>query len=88
MATGVASGLSAIVIFTIYLINEQYPKQVYHAPQTLWGMMPILLIWTLCMWHVTVHGRMNEDPVMFALKDRLSLVLGALSILVVIVAWI
>jgi 4-hydroxybenzoate polyprenyltransferase len=88
LATGVSSGISAVVIFTIYLINEQYPKHIYAIPGALWGIMPILLIWTLRAWHLSVHGRMNEDPVAFALRDRVSLTLGALVLLLLFVAWI
>jgi 4-hydroxybenzoate polyprenyltransferase len=87
LATGVGSGLGAIIIFTIYLINEQYPREVYGYPQVLWAMMPILLLWTLRVWHLAVHGRMNEDPVVFALKDRVSLGLAALVAFVLIGAW-
>lgn len=88
LTTGLASGLSAIVIFTIYLIDEQYPRHVYGQPQALWGIMPILLVWTLRLWHLSVHGQMNEDPVLFALKDRFSLALGGLVALVLLVAWL
>jgi 4-hydroxybenzoate polyprenyltransferase len=88
LATGVASGISAVVIFTIYLINEQYPQQFYHHPGALWCIMPILLIWTLRVWHLSVHGQMNEDPVVFALKDRFSLALGLVVLLILLVAWI
>jgi 4-hydroxybenzoate polyprenyltransferase len=88
LTTGIASGISAIVIFTIYLINEQYPRHIYANPDVLWGMVPVLLIWTLRVWHLSVHGQMNEDPVVFALKDRFSLVLGCVVALILAVAWI
>ena len=45
---------------------------VYANPGLLWGIMPVLLIWTLRMWHLCVHGRLREDPVVFAIKDRVS----------------
>lgn len=80
LAAGIASSFSAIVIFMIYLINEQYPNGLYARPALLWAMMPIILIWVLRVWHLTVHGRMNEDPVIFALKDRFSLVLGIIAV--------
>lgn len=76
MTSGLASGFSAIVIAMIYLITEQYPRAVYGQPGALWGAMPILLVWTLRLWHLAIHGRMNEDPVIFAIKDRLSLALS------------
>ena len=50
-------------------------------------MMPVILIWTLRMWHLTVHGAMDEDPVVFALRDRVSQVLGVLAGLILLAAW-
>jgi 4-hydroxybenzoate polyprenyltransferase len=84
LATGVSTGVSSIVIFMIYLINEQYPRAVYRYPDALWGIMPVLLVWILRLWHLSVHGRMSEDPVIFALKDRFSLALGAVVILIML----
>jgi 4-hydroxybenzoate polyprenyltransferase len=86
LATGVSTGVSSIVIFMIYLINEQYPQAVYRYPAVLWGIMPVLLVWILRLWHLSVHGRMSEDPVLFALHDRFSLVLGVVIVLVMLVA--
>jgi 4-hydroxybenzoate polyprenyltransferase len=87
LTVGVASGVSAVVIFTIYLINEQYPRHLYKHPDILWCIMPVLLLWTLMLWHLSVHGRMNEDPVVFALKDPLSLILGAVIAAILVMAW-
>ena len=86
LATGVSTGVSSIVIFMIYLINEQYPQAVYHYPAVLWGIMPVLLLWILRLWHLSVHGRMSEDPVLFALHDRFSLVLAGVIVLIMLVA--
>jgi 4-hydroxybenzoate polyprenyltransferase len=86
LATGVSTGVSSIVIFMIYLINEQYPRAIYKDPDALWGVMPVLLVWILRLWHLSVHGRMSEDPVLFALKDRFSLVLGAVIVAIMLVA--
>lgn len=86
MASGIASGFSAIIIVMIYLISDQYPRSIYAQPGALWGVMPILLLWTLWIWHLAVHGRMSEDPVTFAVRDRLSLVLAGLCALIYLVA--
>ena len=87
LAAGLASGFGAIIMFTIYLINEQYPRAAYQHPGFLWVMMPVLLIWLLRVWHLTLHGRMNEDPVVFALKDRFSYGLGLIVAIVLLRAW-
>ncbi len=86
LASGVAAGFSAVVIFMIYLIDDQYPRTIYSNPAALWGIMPVILIWTLRLWHLAVHGRMSEDPVIFALKDRTSLALGAFIAVILVAA--
>jgi 4-hydroxybenzoate polyprenyltransferase len=87
LATGVASSFGAIIIFMIYLITDQYPRQIYKHPSVLWAMLPLFLVWVLRVWHLAVRGRMHEDPVVFALKDAFSLVVGAILVGVLLVAW-
>ena len=86
LATGVASSVAATVIFLIYLIDERFPSGLYTHPNWLWLIFPLLLIWTMRVWRLTVLGRMNEDPVLFAIKDRFSLVLGVLVLLLIVLA--
>ena len=76
LAAGIGSAMSALVICMIYLISDQYARAVYTHPQMVWGIMPLLLVWLLRIWHLTVHGRLSEDPVMFAVTDRTSQMLG------------
>ena len=86
LATGVASGIAAIAVFMVYLVSDQYPRDVYADPGMLWGIMPVLLMWTLRMWHLCVHGRLREDPVVFATTDRVSWVLGGAALGVLVLA--
>ena len=88
LATGVGSAFASTVIFAIYLIQEQYPRQIYHNPYWLWAMMPILLGWLLRVWRRAVHGQMNEDPVLFALHDSVSLGMAGAVGLILVIAWL
>lgn len=88
LTAGVGSTFAATVIFAVYLIQEEYPRHIYHHPQWLWAMMPILLGWLLRVWRRAVHGRMNEDPVLFALHDRVSLALAGAVGLILVAAWL
>jgi len=45
-----------------------------------------MLLWITRIWLLTHRGRMNEDPVVFALRDRLSLVMGTAFCLIFWVA--
>lgn len=88
LAAGVSSGFGAIAILMMYLMAEQYPSGQYARPGLLWGLIPVILIWTLRVWHRAVHGRMNEDPLMFAMHDRFSINLAVLSVLIMFFAWL
>jgi hypothetical protein len=84
---GLSSALAAAMIFVIYLVDERFPAAIYSHPQWLWLVFPILLFWLMRVWRLAVHGRMNDDPVLFALRDRLSLALGAVVGLLLVLAW-
>ena len=88
VSAGIASGFAAIGVMMIYLMAEQYPSGVYTRPALLWGFIPIILLWILRLWHLTVHGRMSEDPVVFALRDRFSLALGLAAVAIFAFAWL
>jgi hypothetical protein len=46
----------------------------------------LLLLWITRIWLLTHRGRMNDDPVVFAMRDRPSLAMGAVFCLVFWVA--
>ena len=87
LAAGLAAGFAAIVILMLYLIIDQAPRGIYGHPGALWAILPLVLLWKLRVWHLTVHGRMNEDPVLFALKDRTSLFYAGSVAVVLMLAW-
>ncbi len=84
---GVAAGVAATLIFVVYLVTEHFPKAIYSRPGWLWLAFPILLYWIARAWRLTLHGRMNEDPVLFALRDRASLVMVAMVLGLLVLAW-
>jgi len=84
---GAGSALAAGMIFVVYLVEERFPSNIYSNPGWLWFIFPVLMFWLLRMWRLAVHGRMDDDPVLFALKDRVSLGLGAAVLGLVLLAW-
>jgi 4-hydroxybenzoate polyprenyltransferase len=75
---GLAAMLGAILIMTIYLIEDAVPSDHYAAPEFLWAMPLILFLFLGRVWLLSQRGEMYDDPVAFALKDRISLLLGSL----------
>ncbi len=86
-SSGAACSLSSLLIFVIYLVNEKFPQDVYKDPIWLWCITPILLTWTLRVWFKTIRGEMHDDPIVFALKDRPSWILGLVSLCFIVMAW-
>lgn len=73
LAMGVASMVATVLIMVIYLIEDAFPKGIYHHPFFLWGFAPILFLWLSRIWLKCHRGELNDDPVAYALKDKASL---------------
>ena len=72
---GIASGYAAVIVFALYLNSDAVIK-LYPTPEFVWGEVPILLFWISWVWIKTHRGDMHEDPLIFAIKDRVSQVTG------------
>ncbi|MEZ7813903.1 MAG: 4-hydroxybenzoate polyprenyltransferase/phosphoserine phosphatase [Paracoccaceae bacterium] len=77
MILGIASGYAAAVIMGLY-INSAVVRQMYNSPEIIALTIPVLCFWNSWIWLKASRGEMHEDPVMFAIKDRLSLFCGAI----------
>ncbi|MBB4862982.1 4-hydroxybenzoate polyprenyltransferase [Pseudomonas nitritireducens] len=74
---GASSGYLSVMVLALY-IQDGSTASMYHYPQIIWLACPLLLYWITRMWMLTHRGLMHDDPVVFAIKDRTSLVVGAL----------
>jgi 4-hydroxybenzoate polyprenyltransferase len=74
---GAASGYLAVMVLALY-IQDQSTLALYRHPQVIWLACPLLLYWVTRTWMIAHRGWMNDDPVVFAMKDRNSLILGVL----------
>ncbi|MFD2111794.1 UbiA family prenyltransferase [Thiorhodococcus fuscus] len=74
---GGSSGYVAVMVLALY-INDLSATALYHHPEVIWLACPLLLLWITRVWMLTHRGQMHDDPVVFAIRDRTSLVIGAL----------
>jgi 4-hydroxybenzoate polyprenyltransferase/phosphoserine phosphatase len=72
---GTSSAYASIVIFALY-INGHDVAALYHHPYRMWLVTPLLILWLSRVWLLASRGLLDEDPVVFALTDRMSLLLG------------
>ncbi len=84
-AFGTGSAFASIVVFTLYINNPEV-RQLYHHPQRLWLLTPLLIWWMSRVWLRASRGQMHEDPVIFALTDRASLLAGVAIFLIALSA--
>jgi 4-hydroxybenzoate polyprenyltransferase len=83
---GISSGYVSVLVIALY-INSNEVMLHYSKPKFLWLLCPIILYWISRVWVVSGRGEMNEDPLVFAIRDRVSwfvCVLCALSIILAI----
>ncbi|MFM6928164.1 MAG: UbiA family prenyltransferase [Bdellovibrio sp.] len=68
---GVGSGLISILIILLYLQSKEI-RALYQHPQNLWFATPVLLFWISRIWVLTNRDEIHDDPVVFAVKDKVS----------------
>ena len=84
-SVGPACGLIAVLVFALYVTGPGV-RELYARPALLWLAAPPLLYWTMRMWLVAHRGRMNDDPVLFAVTDPPSYAVAVLVAAVLAVA--
>lgn len=68
---GVASSFASVLVLSLY-VDTTLAEELYAAPAVLWLIVPLLLFWQCRLWLSAGRGRMHDDPLVFALKDRVS----------------
>jgi 4-hydroxybenzoate polyprenyltransferase len=86
-AVGPASGYLSVLVFCNYL-DSQLVRTLYARPNVLWLVAPLLLYWITRIWFVARRRLLHDDPIIYAISDRVSLMTGALVTVVVLAAWL
>ncbi len=87
LCCGLSSGIASVVIFSLFITATIERTQLnYRSPELLWGVMGLLGYWILRMWMLTTRGLMNDDPILFAARDRTSILLGGVCAILAIAA--
>jgi 4-hydroxybenzoate polyprenyltransferase len=73
---GIVAGYTAVLVLALYL-NSADVVRLYLAPEWIWGCVPVLLFWVSWVWLQAHRGQMHDDPLVFAVKDKASLMAGA-----------
>jgi 4-hydroxybenzoate polyprenyltransferase/phosphoserine phosphatase len=82
---GITSGYASVVVLALYL-NSDAVLKLYQSPTIMWCAVPVMLFWVSWIWMKAHRGQMHDDPLLFALRDRASLLSGLAFALVLAAA--
>ncbi len=84
-AFGTASAYAAVLVFSLYITRPDVDA-LYKHPARLWLIVPLLVYWITRVWLLASRGELDDDPVIFALRDRISLAVGMCVVIVALFA--
>ena len=70
-ALGAASGFTSVVVLALYIQSDKV-ADLYGRPEALWLTCPLFLYWFGRAMVLANRGRVHDDPILFALRDRAS----------------
>lgn len=82
---GMASGYISTLVLALY-IDSPDVTAIYHNQQMMWILCPLLMYWIGRIWLVAGRGELNQDPVVFATRDRVSYLVFVLGLLALVAA--
>lgn len=82
---GVSSGYCSALVILLYLRSDNIIS-LYAQPLAIGLLIPVLLFWVSWIWLKSSRGEMHDDPILFAVRDTTSLLVGAMVFAVLIFA--
>jgi 4-hydroxybenzoate polyprenyltransferase len=65
---GITSAYLSVLVFSMYIYSDATAAK-YSSPFVLWAICPALLYWITRVWFLANRRSLQDDPVVFALKD-------------------
>jgi 4-hydroxybenzoate polyprenyltransferase len=89
---GPASGYLAVMVLALYINDASSARgQLYPTPFFLWVLCPLLMYWITRVWFFAGRNILHDDPIVFAIKDRVSwmtLAVAAVLVGLASVGWV
>lgn len=79
-----SSGIGSVVVMSLY-INSLQAQALYSNPEYLWFICPVLLWWYNRLLILAHRGRINDDPLFYAINERAS---WLAALIIGIIFWI
>lgn len=84
-AAGVGSALMAVMVFALY-VNGEMSRKMYADQSLLWMECPLLLYCLLRLWFLGNRGLIKDDPLVFALTNRVTVACAGIGVLLMVIA--
>ena len=84
---GLATAAGAVLIMVLYLIHEAFSATFYRARSCCGACRQSLFLWLGRIWLLVGRDEVDDDPLWFALRDNVSLGMGAAMAVAFLVAW-
>jgi 4-hydroxybenzoate polyprenyltransferase len=82
---GTGAATTSVLVFALFLGGES-ATQTYAHPELLWLIPFLLLYWTHRLWIGGRRRKIHDDPIVFAVKDRVSILVGAAVVVLMLFA--
>ena len=82
MSLASTSGILSVLVFAMY-INSPEVAALYAIPYALWLICPLFGYWIIRIVIMASRGQIDEDPIVFAIKDKRSWVTGFIILLII-----
>ncbi len=76
---GSASGYISVLVLALYVSGRDVAA-LYSHPQVLWLTCPLVLYWISRVWLIAHRGKLHDDPIVFAIRDKTSYVVGLIAL--------
>ena len=82
---GTAAAYCSVAVFCVYISSPEIVA-LYHHVTRMWLIAPLMILWLSRVWLLASRGELDEDPVVFALTDRVSIVMGVVAVVIAFLA--
>ncbi len=82
---GAAGGYIAVLVLALYTSSHDV-VQLYKNPQVIWLVCPLVLYWISRVWLLARRGKVHDDPLVFAMKDKTTYAVGILVAAIMVAA--
>jgi 4-hydroxybenzoate polyprenyltransferase len=76
LSFGTSTAAASAGFLSLYLTSLPNSAAAYGAPQFLWIAPVAITLWLGRIWLLSQRGELDDDPVVFAMRDKVSIALG------------